>query len=648
LTHFEINDGESKMIGHILDNRYKILEKVGSGGMACVYKAQDILLDRIVAVKVLHEKYGNDHDFLIRFRQEAQAAAKLSNPNIVNIYDVGYDENVHYIVMEFVRGETLKEFIEKHGHLPINNAIQITFDIGEALEHAHTNGIVHCDIKPHNILVTESGHIKVADFGIARAVNSTTTHEQETSIMGSVHYFSPEQASGGKIDERTDIYSLGVVMYEMMTGVVPFHGDTALTVALQHVQDDIPLPSKYNRRIPQLVERCILKAMEKNPDDRFQSVSEMMAELRLSQGFVNPNKGALPIIKNNFNTQKMQPLKVREPKKTNFFTRIMDSVSNHSKKSIILAMLGVFVIAFAWAFFSFGNFWSTEEITVPDVTGKQVEIAKQTLTKKNLNVSIKEVDNSEVPIGEVITQTPSGGSVVKAKRTIYLTVSKGHDGSEVLMPDLRGLTLDEAQQKLKEIGLNIGHIQYSSSNKYKDGTIISQSPASPKKVAKNTSVDLVVCKTTESKDTPSAPNVVGMTLDAALKALESQGYSAGSVANLDSTRDNSQAKVTAQAADGSGGNVLNLTVEYANKSADDKNSSTDATGTAHTGTVNISVPSGASSQHVQIVVNDDNGSHIVYDRNQNGGDSITKNVSGTGKTRVRVYINNSLVQDKYI
>ena len=224
---------------------------------------------------------------------------KLSHPNIVNIYDVGYDENVHYIVMEYVRGETLKEYIEKHGHLPINTSIQIAFDIGEALENAHRNGIVHCDIKPHNILVTETGRIKVADFGIARAINSSATNKEDNAILGSVHYFSPEQASGGKIDERTDIYSLGIVMYEMMTGIVPFEGDTAISVALQHVQDDIPLPTKYNRRIPRLVEQCILKAMAKNPDDRFQSISEMMSELRLSQGFVNTNKGAMPIIKNN-------------------------------------------------------------------------------------------------------------------------------------------------------------------------------------------------------------------------------------------------------------------------------------------------------------------------------------------------------------
>lgn len=632
------------MIGHILDNRYKILEKVGSGGMASVYKAQDILLDRIVAVKILHSKYASDHDFVVCFRQEAQAAAKLSQPNIVNIYDVGYDENAHYIVMEYVRGETLKDYIEKHGHLPINTSIQISFDIGEALEHAHANGIVHCDIKPHNILVTETGRIKVADFGIARAINSSSSTKDEKSVLGSVHYFSPEQASGGKIDERTDIYSLGVVMYEMMTGVVPFEGDTAISVALQHVQNDIPLPTKYNRRIPQLVERVILKAMAKNPDDRFQTISEMMSELRMAQGFVNTNKGAMPIIKNNFNTQKLQPIKEQEePEKQNLFMRLIDSISNHSKKSIIIGMVLVFVATFAWAFFSFGNFWSTEDIVVPDVTGKQVEIAKATLENKKLDVSIKEIESSEVPIGEVISQTPSGGAVVKAHRTIHLTVSKGDSGSEVLMPNLTGLSLDDAEKILKEIGLTVGNITYAESDTYDNGKVIDQSPKSPDKVAKGTKVNLTVCKKSETNKKP-LPDTTGMTLDAAVKALQGAGYSVGNIQNLDSVKDQSQAKVTGQIQNG---NSIELSVEYP-ASADPNANNQEQAGTTHSGVVNISVPAGASSQHVQIVVSDDYGSRVVYDRNQSGGDSISKNVSGTGKTRVKVYINNSLVQDQYL
>jgi serine/threonine-protein kinase len=394
--------------------------------------------------------------------------------------------------------------------------------------------------------------------------------------------------------------------------------------------------------------------MAKNPDDRFQSISEMMSELRLSQGFVNTNKGAMPIIKNNFSTQKIQPVQepVKGTKKKNIFGRLLDSISNHSKKSIIIAMLSIFVVAFMWAFFSFGNFWSTENITVPDVTGKQVEIAKNMLTKKNLDVSIKEEESNEVPVGEVIAQTPVGGSVVKAHRKIYLTVSKGNTGSEVLIPDLRGLTLEEAEKKLDEIGLKVGKVTYSTSDNYDNGKIMGQSPLSPTKVEKGTKVNIVICRKsdTESKNkTGDAPNTSGMTLDQAIKALEGAGYTIGTVNNLDASKDASAAKVTAQA--GRDGNIIDLTVEYPDKTssgaASDSNTSQD-TSTPHSGTVNISVPAGASSQHVQIVVTDTNGSRVVYDRNQSGGDSITQNVSGTGKTRVKVYINNALVQDQYV
>lgn len=641
---------QETMTGHTLANRYQILEEVGTGGMAVVYKARDILLDRIVAVKILHAEYGNDHEFVTRFRQEAQAAAKLSHPNIVNIYDVGKDGDIHYIVMEFVRGETLKEYIEKHGHLPINTSIQIAFDIGEALESAHHNGLVHCDIKPHNILVTETGRIKVADFGIARAINSSATMKEDKKILGSVHYFSPEQASGNTLDERTDIYSLGVVMYEMMTGVVPFEGDTPLSIALQHVQDAIPLPTKYNRRIPRLVERCILKAMAKNPDDRFQSVEELMSELRLSQGFVNSNKGAMPIIKKGFEgTVKLPPVPEKNTRgEGNIFNRFLDSVSRHSKKSIIIAMGSVFIIAFLWAFFSFGNFWSTQDITVPDVTGKQMEIAQTMLTDKHLSVSIKEVDSSDVPVGEVITQTPIGGSVVKANRTIYLTVSRGNHGDTVLVPDLRGLTLDEATRKLKEIGLSVGTVTYADADR-DDGKILQQTPSSPDKVAQNTTIDVVVSRVKVKEAAPvNVPDTRGMSLDTAMQTLNNAGISIGTVGNFNSNLPNAQATVTGQSLR-KGGRTADLYVIYP-QTADTSSADVpkEGTGAMRSGKVNIHVPNGSSNPHVQIVLTDDNGSRTVYDKVQAGGDTVVKNVSGVGRTHVKVFINNTLVQDQYL
>ena len=250
------------MTGKILDDRYELMEKIGSGGMADVYKARDILLDRIVAVKILHSSFAEDNDFIIRFRHEAQSAGKLSHPNIVGLYDVGCDSDVHYIVMEYVEGETLKQYIQNHPNIPIDTAVRIAIEIGYALEEAHANGIIHCDIKPHNVLLTRNGKVKVTDFGIARAINSSTVIDKE-SILGSVHYLSPEQAAGDKITAKTDIYSLGIVLYEMLTHHLPFEGETAVSIALQHMQGDIPRPTKYNPAISPMLEECLLTAAER-------------------------------------------------------------------------------------------------------------------------------------------------------------------------------------------------------------------------------------------------------------------------------------------------------------------------------------------------------------------------------------------------
>lgn len=228
------------MTGKILDDRYKLEKKIGSGGMADVYMAKDLLLDRIVAVKILHSNFCEDNDFIVRFRHEAQSAGKLMHPNIVGIYDVGNDQGIHYIVMEFVEGITLKQYIQTHPNIAIDTAVRIAIEIASALEVAHENGIVHCDIKPHNILLTETGKVKVTDFGIARAINSATVIDKK-SVLGSVHYLSPEQAAGDKITEKADIYSLGVVLYEMLTHHLPFEGETAVSIALQHMRGEVPL-----------------------------------------------------------------------------------------------------------------------------------------------------------------------------------------------------------------------------------------------------------------------------------------------------------------------------------------------------------------------------------------------------------------------
>ena len=249
--------------GILLDNRYRIVDKIGVGGMADVYLGEDTLLGRQVAIKVLHANFANDDEFVTRFKREAQAAGKLNHPNIVNMYDVGFDQNLHYIVMEYVDGETLKKYITRHGRLSIDEAVKFTIAIAEGLEHAHTMGIVHCDIKPHNVIITNTGRVKVTDFGIARAINATNTVMYTNSILGSAHYLSPEQASGKPVDGNTDIYSLGVVLYEMLTGRVPFEGETPIAVALKHVREKVEPPTRYNPSIPPLLEAVVMKALSK-------------------------------------------------------------------------------------------------------------------------------------------------------------------------------------------------------------------------------------------------------------------------------------------------------------------------------------------------------------------------------------------------
>lgn len=616
------------MTGKILDERYELIEKIGSGGMADVYKAKDILLDRIVAVKILHSSFAEDNDFIVRFRHEAQSAGKLSHPNIVGIYDVGCDGDVHYIVMEYVEGETLKQYIQNHPNIPIDTAVRIAIEIGYALEEAHANGIIHCDIKPHNVLLTRTGKVKVTDFGIARAINSSTVLDKQ-SILGSVHYLSPEQAAGDKITAKTDIYSLGIVLYEMLTHHLPFEGETAVSIALQHMQGDIPRPTKYNPAISPMLEECLLTALQKDPDKRYDTVSDFISELKIAQGFTTTiykpashdfTAMTRPIPKKEVRTHKVQ----RETKLTRFIT-------NLPQKYIWIGMAVLFIICFAWAFFSFGNFWSSENITVPNVVGKPVEVAETTLKKLDLKVSVDEIASDDVPAGQVISQTPAAGTNVKARRIIHLTVSKG--GSAMLIPDLKGLTLEQAKERLDKMGLTLGAVENGNDPDKPSDVIISQSPESGAKATKGTRVNIVI----NMKQKVHVPNVVGMTLADARNTLLSMKLSVGTINASDGTStDDSSAIIISQ--DPAGGestssNVVNLTVGK-------KKSQTKI------GTVNISIPKGGNARQVEIYVTDDSGKHTAYSGKAAPGSTVSKDVSGSGNVHVQVVIDGSVVQDR--
>ena len=634
--------------GILLDNRYRIVDKIGVGGMADVYLGEDTLLGRQVAIKVLHANFANDDEFVTRFKREAQAAGKLNHPNIVNMYDVGFDQDLHYIIMEYVNGETLKEYITRHGRLSIDEAVKFTIAIAEGLEHAHTMGIVHCDIKPHNVIITQTGRVKVTDFGIARAMNATNTVMYTNSILGSAHYLSPEQASGKPVDGNTDIYSLGVVLYEMLTGRVPFEGETPIAVALKHVREKVAPPTRYNPSIPPLLEAVVMKALSKNPADRFDSISDMISDLRLSQGFTmgktqrhEPYDFATQMIPavdpealEDFST--IQEERKDEGQKKSMLSKI----ASIPQKYIVLGAAVIFLVAFLGAFLSYGNFWSNITVDVPNVVGKQVSVAKNILEDKHLRVSTSEVTNPDVPAGQVISQTPGAGEKVKEQRTIHLVVSKGV--GDITVPDLSDLTVDQARQRLKDVGLVVGKITQQSVDGKKDGVVIAQSPSGDSKVSKGTTIDLVVNKAKAKK--VKVPNLVGMTLKDARDTLSNAHLGVNQVAGSVEEK----AVVIEQSIKAGDeideGSTLNLTTEFKEdkkKSEKKEESSSNKT----TGTVDVTVPSGSKNQELKIVVKDDEGSAVIYDDTNKPGDRIVRKVSGVGNVRIEVYLNGALVQE---
>lgn len=636
----------TKLQGLILDNRYKIISKIGVGGMADVFKGEDTLLGRPVAVKILHSNFAGDDDFVARFKREAQAAGKLSHPNIVSMYDVGFDQGYHYIVMEYIEGETLKEYITRHERISIDNAVKFTIAIAEGLEHAHAMGIVHCDIKPHNVLITKQGRIKVTDFGIARAMNAGTTMMYTNSIMGSAHYLSPEQASGKPVNGSTDIYSLGAVLYEMLTGRVPYEGETPISVALKHVRERLIPPTRYNPSIPTLLEAAVIKALAKRPEDRFSNITEMIAALRMSQGFVNSNSGRRA--PHDFGTQVLTPVPETSYGETDDDDEVyyggeptqegwMAKLSRLPQNYILLGAFIVFLLAFVWAFLSFGNFWSNATVDVPNVVGKQVTVAKHILEDNHLRVSVSEVSNPDVPAGQVISQSPEANEQVKEQRTVHLVVSKGV--GDITMPDITGMTIDQARSRLKNLGLVIGKISAGTDDSKEDGVILMQSPPGDSKVTKGATVDVTVNRVKSKK--VELPNLVGMTVKDAKDALASLGLNATiSGAGDDTAVITQQSPEAGSSLDANTSVALTAEAKKAAPAANTSNSNVTK------GTVDITVPSGKANQAVRIVVSDDSGSRTVFDGNAQPGERIVKDVSGTGRVQIQVYLNGALVQDQ--
>lgn len=612
------------MINSILDDRYEILEHVGSGGMADVYRAHDKLLDRFVAVKILHKQFASDKEFVDKFRREAQGAARLSHPNIVNIYDVGQcPDNIHYIVMEYVSGETLKDKITRENVIEWREAVAIAGDIANALEHAHQNNLAHCDIKPHNILLMANGHAKVTDFGIARAVTSTTMTYNK-NIIGSVHYFSPEQARGSYIGTQSDIYSLGVVLYEMLTGNVPFSGETSISIALKHLQETPLGIRKLNPSVPAALERLVFKAMAKEPADRYNDITAMLEALRGLNGDLDGDDED----DNEFHTKVMSRLTEQDIKAAG-----KPSKTRYNIKKILLLATVVLTLGFLLGLFlSYGKFWSTNEITVPDVVGKQLSSATHMLESANLKVSIVEIFDENAPAGQVVLQQPEAGATVKEQRMITISVSKG--GEVLKTPDLKGLTKREAELKLKNMGLTVGNVdeQYS---KQPFSTVLSQSPSLGMQILKGYPVDLIISKGEEPQKI-IVPDFKNVTLEIVKEQLTALNLQLGKVS--ETTDKKAAAGVVFSQNPPANSEVIAQTsvdltigkIKIADKTKDFK----------------FTVPDGSSKQIVRIIITDDDGRRIVYENIHQRGDVIEKSISGNGSMRLQVYINSKLVQEK--
>lgn len=506
----------------ILGNRYEIIRKIGDGGMAFVYEAKDRLLNRIVAVKVLRPEFVDDEEFLAKFKREAEAVANISHPNIVNVYDVGCDGKVNYIVMEYVDGQNLKEIIKNEGTLDEYTALDITKQIAKALSAAHKKGVIHRDIKPHNILISSEGrNVKVADFGIAKAAtNSTMTNIG--SIIGSVHYFSPEQAKGKPVKNNADLYSLGIVLYEMLLGKVPFKGDSPISIALQHINEDIEFSSEEKTQIPQSIRTLIKKLTEKSPEDRYQSSEEVIEDIEYIEQNID-----LDFIKqyDDFATRRIPPVEIvnnstsstkdkktfkekndkneeskllffkNKTKNNNVYNRKPNKKKSNGFKGAIVGVVAVVILAVVGVVTNgFGLLnKNSDVIAMPNLINMSLEDANKTINKLDLKLTINERHDVDVERNHVISQSPSQGTELKKGDLVTIVISLGPE--ELSVPNLMGYTLNDAKKILEKDGLKLGTISYDYSEVYKEGTVINQNPVvGVGSIKKGDSVNVVLSK----------------------------------------------------------------------------------------------------------------------------------------------------------
>lgn len=528
------------MIGKQLGGRYEILERVGGGGMAIVYKGLDILLHRHVAVKVLRQQYVHDEEFIQRFRREAQAAASLSHSNVVSIYDVGQEEDVHYIVMEYIEGTTLNELIKEKAPLQVEEAVHIAGQICDALDHAHHNQIIHRDIKPHNILIGKNGRVKVTDFGIARAVTSSTI-TQTGSVVGSVHYFSPEHAKGTFTGEQSDLYSLGIVMYQMLTGRLPFLGESPISVALKHLQEEVEDPRKVNPLIPQSVENIILKAMRKNPAERYRSAKQMLEDLDSCLQPHRRNEAKLNFLdEDELDEEKTRVIPAIRPgqympspnddEEEPLEKRAEGAGDGKKKKRWVKPLIWIvaLLILLGGMWYAVGYLRTTlkvQDVDVPTVVSMPLADAQKKLRDAQLDYDVVQESSNDVPKDVVIRQNPMDMKL-KPNSKVTLYVSKGVELQKML--SLTGTQLADAKSKLMNMGIKEERIAVEQ--QFVDeaaGTVIQQTPTANEDIDPATvNVKLIVSK---GRETFKMPDLVGLS--------EAEARSRIAVSNLKLAKD---------------------------------------------------------------------------------------------------------------
>lgn len=496
--------------GCIVSQRYKIIETIGKGGMAIVYKANDLKLGRDVTFKVLKSDYIEDEGFINRFSTEARAAAQLAHTNIVNVYDVGNDGDIYYIVMEYIDGYTLKELIYKKAPLDNKTACDIAMQIAAGLENAHAHGVIHRDIKPENILLTNIGGkltAKVTDFGIAKANSMENT---QGDYMGSVHYFSPEQAKGDDVDQRSDIYSLGIVLYEMVTGVIPFEGQSALDLAMKHIKSPIPDPRDVNPKVSQEIIEIIKKASAKEPKNRYQSAREMESALKnVMEGRNKPlNQTKKPIPKIEDYEEDDEALDIKKRERNVIITAVITGIL-----IIILITVGGSIIS---------NTLYGDTIKVPDFVGMTYEKASFKAERKGLTVERKDVYQADVEAGCVAQQTPEKGERVNAGDVVVLYVSFG--AGDIQVPNVVGLRKSKAEEELAEMGLSLGQVDYVSSDK-PVGEIIEQTPDAGEMVSADARINVKVSQGAIDEEV-KVPDLKMKTQEEVLLMLDDLGLSA--------------------------------------------------------------------------------------------------------------------------